>query len=165
MSKYTVINILDILETAGEDETKSILSGFSCPKNMEIEHFIHNHAIEFAKRKMSITYLVFGEDARLLAYFTLAHKPSSVRGEVLSRTSRKKLEMHARLDETIGEYNVSAYLIAQFGKNYAVDGGHTLAIVEIFLNYKILGHPVAFAQEFNCHHNYASPDYLCAIHG
>ncbi len=127
MSGYTVINILDMLETVGEDELSSILSDFSCPRNREIEQFIHNNAIEFAKRKMSITHLVFGDDARLIAYFTLTHKPSSVDGQVLSKTSRKKLEMHARMDESIRAYSVSAYLIAQFGKNYGVDGGHSIS--------------------------------------
>ncbi len=127
MSGYTVINILDMLETIGEDELSSILFDFSCPMNLEIEHFIHNNAIEFAKRKMSITHLVFDGDARLVAYFTLTHKPSSVDGRVLSKTSRKKLEMHARMDESIQAYSVSAYLIAQFGKNYGVDGGHSIS--------------------------------------
>lgn len=34
--------------------------------------------------------------------------------------------MHARLDESAGVYDVSAYLIAQLGKNYAVNQGHTI---------------------------------------
>lgn len=127
MSGYTVINILDMLESVGEDELSGILSDFSCPRNREIEHFIHNNAIEFAKKKMSITHLVFSEDAELVAYFTLTHKPSYVDGGALSKTSRKKLEMHARLDETVQAYSVSAYLIAQFGKNYDVDGGHAIS--------------------------------------
>lgn len=127
MSGYTVINILDMLESVGEDELSGILSDFSCPKNPEIERFIHNNAIEFAKRKMSITYLVFDANAQLVAYFTLTHKSSSVDGQVLSRTSRKKLEMHARMDEVLKAYSVSAYLIAQFGKNYGVNSGHTIS--------------------------------------
>lgn len=127
MSGYTVINILDMLESVGEDELSSILSDFSCPKNSEIECFIHNNAIEFAKRKMSVTYLVFDDYAQLLSYFTLTHKPSTVDGKVLSRTSRKKLETHARMDEFLQVYSVSAYLIAQFGKNYSVDGGYTIS--------------------------------------
>lgn len=49
-----------MLESVGEDELSSILSDFSCPKNPEIERFIHNNAIEFAKRKMSITHTVSG---------------------------------------------------------------------------------------------------------
>ena len=127
MSGYTVINILDMLETVGEDELYNILSDFSSPRNTEIERFIHSNAIEFAKRKMSITYLVFNEDAQLLAYFTLAHKPSSVAENILSKTSRKKLEMHARLEENSQAYQVSAYLIAQFGKNYGVNHGREIS--------------------------------------
>ena len=34
--EYTVINILDLLETVGEEEIGSILSDFSCPQNPEI---------------------------------------------------------------------------------------------------------------------------------
>lgn len=126
MSRNTVINILDMLESIGEDELDGILTSFSCPGNREIEYFIYNNAIEFAKKKMSITHLVFNEEAKLTAYFTLAHKPSYVDGDILSKTSRKKLEMHARLDEDIQTYNVSAYLIAQFGKNF--DAGSERAI-------------------------------------
>ncbi len=59
MNNHSVINILDLLDTVGEDEVKSILSDFSCPKNQEIEDFLIKNSIEFAKRKMSITYLVF----------------------------------------------------------------------------------------------------------
>lgn len=127
MSKYTVINLLDMLETVGEDELYGILSDFSCPRNQEIEHFIHSNAVEFAKRKMSVTHLVFNESAQLIAYFTLAHKPSSVERDILSKTSRKKLEMHAKLDESGRAYDVSAYLIAQFGKNYGVDKGRGIS--------------------------------------
>lgn len=58
MREYTVANILDLLETIGEDKVSFALSEFSYPKNEEIEKFIHNNAIDFAKKKMSITYLV-----------------------------------------------------------------------------------------------------------
>lgn len=122
MKEYTVANILDLLETVGEDEVKDALSDFSCPQNKEIENFIHNNAIEFAKRKMSITHLVFAEDGQILAYFTLTHKPSNVSDGLLSKTSQKKLAMHARLDNSIQAFSVSAFLIAQFGKNENVIG-------------------------------------------
>lgn len=42
---------------------------------------------------------------------------------MLSKTSQKKLSMHAKLDETINCFDVSAFLIAQFGKNFAVADG------------------------------------------
>ena len=117
--QYRITNILDLLEITGEDELKLILSDFSCIQNKEIENFLHNNAIEFAKRKMSITYLVFDEEGQIAAYFTLTHKSSAVRGELLSRTAQKKLSMHARYDTVVRAYSVSAFLIAQFGKNSA----------------------------------------------
>ena len=51
MKEYTVANILDLLETVGEDKVSFALSEFSCPRNAEIEDFIHNNAIDFAKEK------------------------------------------------------------------------------------------------------------------
>jgi hypothetical protein len=123
----TVINILDLLESVGEDEVNRILSDFSCPRNAEIEDFIRRSAVGFAKRKMSITYLVFDDQACLSAYFTLTHKPFLVEADLLSKTSRRKLAAHARLDENMGTYSGSAYLIAQFGKNFSPSGGSAIS--------------------------------------
>ena len=58
MNQYTVMNILDLIDSVGEDEVQKGLSDFLCPQNGEIENFIRNNAIEFAKRKLSITYLL-----------------------------------------------------------------------------------------------------------
>lgn len=127
MNDNTVINILDLLETLGEDEVKEILSDFSCPKNNEIEYYLLNNAVEFAKRKMSVTYLVFDKDYRFIAYFTLTHKSSLISADMLSNTAKKKLSMYAKLDDNINCFDVSAFLIAQFGKNYAVDNGKTIS--------------------------------------
>ena len=37
MSAVTTINLLDLVDAIGEDETKNLLSDFSCSKNQEIE--------------------------------------------------------------------------------------------------------------------------------
>lgn len=126
MDNYSVFNILDLLETLGEDEVCSILSEFSCPKNTEIEDFLHSNAIEFAKRKMSISYLVFNDTQEFVGYFTLTHKMSSIPCDTLSKTSCKKLSMHSKLNENTLNYDVSAFLIAQFSKNYAVQDGNAI---------------------------------------
>ena len=118
MNNHSVINILDLLDAVGEDEVRSILSDFSCPKNQEIGKYLLNNALDFAKQKMSITYLVFDEQRRLAGYFTLTHKSSLISIDMLSKTSQKKLTRYAKLDEATGCYNASAFLIAQFGKNY-----------------------------------------------
>lgn len=62
------------------------------------------------------------EGMKEYAFFTLTHKPSTVGDGLLSKTSQKKLSRHARLDTEIHAYSVSAFLIAQFGKNEGARG-------------------------------------------
>ena len=50
------MNILDFMDVIGEDNFKVVLSEFSCPKNLEIQEFMQKNAIEFAKKKTSITF-------------------------------------------------------------------------------------------------------------
>lgn len=118
MNAYTTVNILDMINVIGEDRVNQILSDFSCPKNDEIENFIKKNAIDFAKRKMSITHLVMDENGKLAAIFALTHKAVKIKDEILSSTLRKKIKRYAQLDEDTNSYMVSAFLIAQFGKNY-----------------------------------------------
>lgn len=117
MSDFQVINILDMIESVGEDEVKSILSEFSCQKNPEIENFVKNSAVDFAKKKMSITYLVVDTTETVRAIFTLTHKAIELTNVNLSSTMRKRIQRHSKLDEGTDSFNVSAFLIAQFGKN------------------------------------------------
>ena len=46
MNHYEAVNILDMLNAIGEDAVKNILSDFSCPKNLEIESFVKQNALE-----------------------------------------------------------------------------------------------------------------------
>ena len=117
MMNYKVVNILDMIATVGEDAVSTALSKFSCSRNMEIENFVRKNAIDFAKQKMSITYLVYGENGKIAAIFTLTHKALELSNENLSNTMRKKIQKHSKLDENTNSFTVSAFLIAQFGKN------------------------------------------------
>lgn len=122
--KYSVINIRKYLESdnpkLGEDDLVQILSEFSCERNSDVERFLKNSAIEFTKKNQSVTYLVFSvEDGELLGYFTIALKPLTVRGEAVSNTAKRKLLRISELDEETQTYTMSAYLIAQLGKNFA----------------------------------------------
>lgn len=125
--KFFYINIHDYLalgndEEAGEPMLNKVLSGFSCPKNPDVERFLKKSAIEFAKKNQSVTYLVFSvEQKELLGYFTLALKPLAVRGETVSNNTKKKLLRVSELNEKSDTYTMSAYLIAQLGKNFAND--------------------------------------------
>jgi hypothetical protein len=122
--KYIVINIRRYLGSdnpqLGENRLLQVLSGFSCPKNPDVEHFLKNNSIEFTKKNQSVTYLVFlSSTMELVGYFTLALKPLTIRGETVSNTVKRKLLRVSELDELSQTYTMSAYLIAQLGKNFS----------------------------------------------
>lgn len=122
-SKYTVFNIREYLnnqnEELGEDDLLQILSEFSCEKNPDVEKFVKEQSIEFAKKQQSVTYLVFStEDAELIGYFAITIKPITVNAEPFSNTVKKKIARVSELNELNHTYNLAAYLIAQLGKNF-----------------------------------------------
>ena len=122
-NKFSVINIRRYLNSdnpkLGESRLLQVLSGFSCPKNPDVERFLKKSSIEFTKKNQSVTYLVFDVSSmELVGYFTIALKPLTVRGETVSTTVKKKLMRVSELDEQSQTYTMSAYLIAQLGKNF-----------------------------------------------
>lgn len=118
MSEYKIVNLLDLLDAVGEAQVRQLLTEFSCPKNLEIELFVRKNALDFSRRKMSITYLVTDDAMNIAAIFALTHKAVEISNEGLSSTARKKIQRYAQLDDNNNSYMVSAFLIAQFGKNY-----------------------------------------------
>jgi len=78
-----------MISSYGEEGLQSDLAAFDCPQNIEIETFIRNKAIDFAKRKLSITYIVSDtSDGEIAGYFTLTHKAIDISGSDLSNASR-----------------------------------------------------------------------------
>jgi hypothetical protein len=134
----TVFNIREYLfgqddKDLGEEELQQLRSEFSCEKNPDVERFLKQQSIEFTKKHQSVTYLVFSnEDASLVGYFTLAIKPISVNASNFSNTMKRKIARVSELDEANGTYILSAYLVAQLGKNFTdgtndkVTGGQLL---------------------------------------
>ena len=137
IDKFFSVNIREYLalgndEEAGEPALVDLLSGFSSPKNKDVERFLKKSAIEFTKKNQSVTYLVVSaEDVRLLGYFTLALKLLTVRGETVSNTMKRKLLRISELDEKSDTYTMSAYLIAQLGKNFSESGGTEITGAEL----------------------------------
>ena len=123
--QFVCVNIRDFLnpeETVGigENDLKKILSDFSSPKNSDVESFLQKNAIEFTKKNQSVTYLVFSlEDMCLVGYFAITMKPVTVNAEGMSNSVKRKLSRLSHLDQCTGSYTVSAYLIAQLGRNYS----------------------------------------------
>ena len=127
--KYSVLNILDLVASVGIENTNEFIEGFTTrikgdadPLNQDIEDFLKKNSIQFAKEKKSITYLVCDEDNRdILGYFTLAHKAIEVPSDGLSKSTIRRIEKYAQFHPTLGSYVISAFLLAQIGKNYGIE--------------------------------------------
>lgn len=124
MSGYIGINLKDIIsdESMGESAAKSILSSFSCPLNPDIEYFLKNVAIEFAKQGISNTYLImalYKSQYVLVGYFTLANKVFCINKTSLpNRKWRSRISKFRHFNNIIQRYTLSAPLIGQVGKNF-----------------------------------------------
>jgi len=129
----SVLNIRDMLYGDQEGLLRTYIDTYSCEieidgikktLNPDIERFLERNAIQFARMKTAMTYLVIDEeDGALLGYFSLAHKPLEIPADGISRKIRDKVKRFSALDEENNVYQVSAFLIGQFGKNYAVEHG------------------------------------------
>lgn len=117
---YIELNLLDMLNTYGEDKVQSILSCFMCPQNTDVENFIQTKAIGFSRQRIAMTYLVFSDSRQpaLVGYFTLANKFVSIAGNVLSKTLQKRILKFSQYDGELDRYLVSMPLIAQLGRNF-----------------------------------------------
>ena len=122
--KFMFVNIREYLaqgnnEKVGEPELMRMISDFSCPKNPDVERFLKKSSVDFTRKNQSVTYLVLDmEDGALVGYFTIALKPLTVRDETVSNTAKRKIKRISEFDEQTSSYTMSAYLIAQIGKNY-----------------------------------------------
>ncbi len=129
MADYLAAHILDLLNIVEEEESLTqLLMRFSSPQNAEIENFIHCKSVEFAQKKLSMTHLVFdNSDGNFVGFFTLTHKSIFVKRGVLSKTAIRSISKYARYNEDVGAYILSAFLVAQLGKNYALDASERIS--------------------------------------
>lgn len=124
MTGYRTVNLKIMLDEVGEDTVKSILSDFSCPMNPDVEFFLSQKAIGFAKQGWAQTHLVFAsykDQWVLVGYFALANKYMRISAKRLGTSSssvRRRIAKFATYDQTVKSYILAAPLIAQLGKNY-----------------------------------------------
>jgi hypothetical protein len=122
MRKLSVWRIDKFAKTVGEAVLSSTLSSFAVPLNSEVEDFIRKKALQATKLKSSISYLVIDEDlADVVGYFTLLVKPFAIQAASLSSKNRRLIARFAEENTEAGDYTASVYLIAQIGKNYAIE--------------------------------------------
>lgn len=118
---FLILNIREYLRQgkSGEDLLQQVFSSFSCDKNSDVERFLLEQSINFTKKNQSVTYVVLTpEEGQIIGYFTITIKPITVNGDNFSNTIKKKIARVSEQDEESGNYSLSAYLIAQLGKNF-----------------------------------------------
>ena len=118
---FLILNIREYLRQgqSGEDLLQRVFSTFSCDKNLDVERFLLEQSINFTKKNQSVTYVVLTpEEGQIIGYFTITIKPITVNGDCFSNTVKKKIARVGEQDEESGNYSLSAYLIAQLGKNF-----------------------------------------------
>ena len=135
-SAYKIVNLKLLIDEVGENTAKTVLSSFCCPLNSDVEMFLRDRAVDFAKQGLSQTHLVMAphfDQSILVGYFTLANKYISVPAEPLSNTQRKRIAKFSIFDSHLGAYCLSTPLIAQLGKNY-FDGVDKLITGDVLLH-------------------------------
>ncbi len=118
---FLILNIREYLRQGedGENMLRQVFSTFSCEKNADVERFLLQQSIEFTKKNQSVTYIVITpEQGQIVGYFTITIKPITVNADSFSNTVKKKIARVSEQDAENGNYSLSAYLIAQLGKNY-----------------------------------------------
>lgn len=122
LTGYSQVNLAMLVEELGEQEVKTMLSTFCCPRNADVEDFLRNKAIEFSKQGTAKTHLIYTSykgEVVLAAYYALTLQPFDIkRTSNLSATMRKRIKRFAKYDENYKVYRVSAPLIGQLAKNY-----------------------------------------------
>lgn len=128
MNSFRIVGVEDLLSGGGESAVREAIGDFSCRYNPEIDGYLRDCAVDFTRKSMTITHLVFDAATSLcVGYFALAHKPVAFRAEGMSATQRKRMERFSKLDGRTGCYTVSAFLIAQIGKNYLAGDGKLIS--------------------------------------
>ena len=103
-----------------ENDVRRLIESFRCPVNQDVEKFLQHNAMDFTRKKQSITHLICNDKAELLGYFTIALKPLTIQACKFSNTAKKRIERLAKYNTETDSYTISAYLIAQLGKNFGI---------------------------------------------
>jgi len=107
---FRIINLQEIIKSENNEAVFFKMNEFSS-LNEDVEYFIKYKAVEFEKRNFCRTFLVFDDDANLIAYYTLALKTLFFNAD-LSKNKRKQIQGF-----TADVSSVPVVLIGQLSKN------------------------------------------------
>lgn len=123
MKGFNVANLLDMVEELGEERVNEILANFSS-LNKDVETFLLERALIFAKQGISQTHLViasYKEKPVIVGYFTLASKEFVYKKNGQNKLSNnicKRIKRFGQIDPYCCSVRINAPLIGQIGKNY-----------------------------------------------
>lgn len=157
MMGFFKVSLKKMIDEIGENKVKNILSDFLCPKNIDVENFLKNKAVEFEKHGWSATQLVYTsykEKLVLIGYYALAQKSLIIENQAVSNSLKKKLKQFATYNSDIKAYMIPSPLIAQLGKNFnnnynsLITGDELLgmAIDDVKITQQILGGRVVYLE-------------------
>ncbi len=138
MGNFNVLNLGVLLRNYDEAIISEKLQEYVCSINSEIDTFFHSKAVESVKRHQTATFFVVDGKNQIHGIYSITHKSLEVCAENLSKTSAKKIAMYSDYDESRNSYYISAFLIAQFGKNANVPKNEVISgseLMEIVLNH------------------------------
>lgn len=124
MIGFKVVNLDLLLQVKSEEQIRTILNDFESPLNPDIENFLKYKAIEFSKASIAKTYLVMASycgEYKIAGYFALSGNKSFVvktKGNQISKNMKRRFSKFGTYDDSLKQYNVSALLIGQLGRNY-----------------------------------------------
>ena len=137
MDGFIEINLRALINALGQDEAKKILASFSCPKNPDLQKFLHDKAIVFSTQGITQTHLVFcsyRDEPTLVAYYSLTYKTILVKRSSVSARTARRVARYGRYNTGNGCYEVPAPLIAQLGKNFT-NNYNTLISGDLLLDF------------------------------
>lgn len=106
-----------MLKELGKENTIKLLSTFSCPKNSDVEKFLHSTSIRFEESDNARTYLMLSDEtSEIMAYFSISFKELSLENAKISKGEVKRLDGINKHAEKL-----KVYLIGQIAKNFNID--------------------------------------------
>ena len=125
MTGYKIIALGEMIEVLEEDRIKEILSSFSCPPSLDVEHFLHKSALINERQGISRTFLVYASYKAkqvLIGYFAIASKSFAIKhtlnGKLISKTMKKRIQRFGTYIAETKTYTIPAPLLGQLGKNF-----------------------------------------------
>ena len=121
--RIRLLKISELEDVVGSEALADTLSRFSCPLNKEVELYLKDpsRAVQSSRMSSSVTYLAFDSKTNdMLGYFTVMMKAYSVRSDALNSANKRLISRFSEIDSS-GNFTASVYLIAQIGKNFALD--------------------------------------------